>query len=111
MPGLVKIVSMIAGDTPQKTNIKSHAIEAMGDLLASVKDNKELFVPECDNIMRSLITLQSQIDNEDILHRAIFKAYENIVEVLGKEFIVYSDAIFTQVYEAAVRKIDVHIYD
>lgn len=57
MPGLVKIVTLIAGDTPQKTNIKSHAIEAMGDLLASVKDNKELFVPECDNIMRSLITL------------------------------------------------------
>jgi hypothetical protein len=45
MPGLTKIVSMITSDTPQKANIKNKAIETMGDLLASVKENKELFVP------------------------------------------------------------------
>jgi hypothetical protein len=36
MPGLVRIVSMFSSDTPQKVNIKSKAIEAMGDLLASI---------------------------------------------------------------------------
>jgi hypothetical protein len=75
MPGLIKIVGMFASDTPQKVNIKSRAIEAMGDLLASIKENRELFVPECNNIMQSLISLQSQIDKEDTLHRAIFTAY------------------------------------
>jgi len=48
---------MVNNDTPQKVNIKSKAIEAMGDLLSSIKDNKELFVPECTNIMQSLIVL------------------------------------------------------
>ncbi len=45
MPGLIKIINMFASDTPQKVNIKSKAIEAMGDLLASIKDNRELFMP------------------------------------------------------------------
>lgn len=75
MPGLVRIVSMLTSDTPQKANIKSKAIETMGDLLASIKDNRELFVSECNNIMQSLIALQAQIDREDNLHRAIFTAY------------------------------------
>lgn len=79
MPGLIKIVSMFASDTPQKVNIKSKAIESMGNLLASIKDNTEIFLPQCDSIMNSLITLQSQIDKEDTLHRAIFRAYEDIV--------------------------------
>lgn len=111
MPGLIKIVNMFTSDTPQKVNIKSKAIEAMGDLLASIKDNRELFVPECDNIMKSLITLQSQIDKEDNLHRAIFNAYENIVEALKEDFIKYADYIFNSVYEAASRRIDVRIID
>jgi len=57
MPGLASIITMVNNDTPQKVNIKSKAIEAMGDLLSSIKDNKELFVPECTNIMQSLIVL------------------------------------------------------
>jgi hypothetical protein len=57
MPGLTNIITMINSDTPQKTSIKSKAIEAMGDLLSSIKDNKELFTPECTNIMQSLIVL------------------------------------------------------
>jgi hypothetical protein len=40
MPGLTKIVNIIISDTPQKANIKNKAIETMGDLLASIKDNK-----------------------------------------------------------------------
>lgn len=43
MPGLTKIVNMIVSDTPQKANIRNKAIETMGDLLSSIKDNKELF--------------------------------------------------------------------
>jgi hypothetical protein len=61
--------------------------------------------------MQSLITLQGQIDREDTLHRAIFTVYENVVEVLKEEFLGYSDSIFTGVYEAAARKIDVQIID
>lgn len=57
MPGLTNIITMINSDTAQKTSIKSKAIEAMGDLLSSIKDNKELFTPECNNIMQSLIVL------------------------------------------------------
>lgn len=68
-------------------------------------------MPECNNIMQSLIALQGQIQSDDTLHRAIFAAYENVVEVLKADFAVYSDAIFTGVYEAAARKIDVQIID
>lgn len=82
MPGLIQIITLISNDTPQKVNIKSKTIESMGDLLASIKDNKELFVPECNNIMQSLITLQNQIDKEDSLNKAIFMVFENVVEVL-----------------------------
>jgi hypothetical protein len=39
MPGLIHIVSSVGSDTPQKVNIKAKAIEAMGDLLASIRDN------------------------------------------------------------------------
>lgn len=82
MPGLVRVISMVSSDTPQKISIKSKTIETMGDLLASIKDNPELFSNECSNIMQSLITLESQIDREDILHRAIFTVYENVVAVM-----------------------------
>ena len=83
----------------------------MGDLLSSIKDNKELFMPECNTIMQSLISLQGQIDSEDTLNRAIFAAFEDVVEILKGDFAVYSDPIFTRVYEAAARKIDVQIID
>jgi hypothetical protein len=68
-------------------------------------------MPECSNIMNSLIGLQGQIHPEDTLHRAIFAAYQNVVEVLKTDFAAYSDAIFTGVYEAAARRIDVQIID
>lgn len=98
MPGLIRLVSMLGSDTPQKVNIKSKAIETMGDLLTSIKDNRELFLPECNNIMLSLIALQKQIHNEDTLHRAIFTAYEDIVSVLKEDFAAFSDTIFPLVY-------------
>lgn len=47
MPGLKKIIAMLPSDTPQKVMIKSKTLEAMGDLLSSVKENKELFTPDC----------------------------------------------------------------
>lgn len=54
----------------------------MGDLLASIKENPELFDNECANIMQSLLHLQSQLDNQDVLNRAIFTVYENVVSVM-----------------------------
>ena len=111
MPGLTNIVSMLSSDTPQKVSIKSKAIEAMGDLLESIKDEKALFVPECNSIMNSLIALQAQLHKEDTLHRAIYTAYATIAEVLGEEFAGYTDSIFPGVYESAARRIDVQIID
>lgn len=111
MPGLTNIVNMLSSDTPQKVSIKSKAIEAMGDLLEAIKDEKALFVPECNSIMNSLIALQGQLHKEDTLHRAIFTAYATIAEVLGLEFAGYADSIFPGVYEAAARRIDVQIID
>jgi hypothetical protein len=81
MPGLKQVVSMVASDTPQKINVKSKTIETMGDLLGSIKNSPE-FGNECTNIMQSLITLQTQLDKEDVLNRAIMTVYENVVEVL-----------------------------
>jgi len=43
MPGLMKVISLVTNDTPQKVSIKSKTIETMGDLLASIKLNPELF--------------------------------------------------------------------
>lgn len=40
MPGLKKIISMVGTDTTQKIMARSKAVETMGYLLASVKDNK-----------------------------------------------------------------------
>lgn len=79
MPGLKKIISMVGTDTQQKMMIKSKTIEAMGDLLSSVKDHEELFKPDCESIMQNLMTLQSQLDKDDNLHKAIFTVYENVV--------------------------------
>ena len=111
MPGLMKVVSMVTSDTPQKANIKSRTIETMGDLLSSVKNNTELFNSECSNIMQSLIALQGQIDKEDIINRAIMAVYQNVVEVMKENFSIYSDFIFERAMEAAVRPVDVQIID
>jgi hypothetical protein len=111
MPGLMKVISMVSSDTPQKVSIKSNTIETMGDLLASIKDNPELFNTECANIMQSLITLQTQIDREDVLHRAIFTVYENVVAVMKETFTTYADFVFERAMEAAMRPVDVQIID
>jgi len=37
MPGLKKIITMVTSDTPQKISIRSKTIEAMGDLLISIR--------------------------------------------------------------------------
>ena len=61
--------------------------------------------------MQSLITLQGQIDKEDPMHRAIFAAYQDIVEAMRADFAQYSDFIFKGVIDAAARKVDVHFFD
>lgn len=82
MPGLKQVVSMVSSDTPQKISIKSKTIETMGDLLGSIRDNQEYFTSECSIIMQSLMNLQTQIDKEDVLNRAIMSLYQNVVEVM-----------------------------
>ena len=79
MPGLKQVVSMVTSDTQQKISIKSKTIETMGDLLSSIKDNNELFKSECTLIMDSLMNLQTQLDKEDVMNRAIMTVYENVV--------------------------------
>ena len=111
MPGLKQVVSMVSSDTPQKINIKSKTIETMGDLLSSIKENPELFNNECTVIMQSLMSLQGQIDREDVLNRAIMTVYENVVEVLKENFSIYSDFVFERAMEAAIRPVDVQIID
>ena len=111
MPGLKQVVSMVNSDTPQKASIKSKTIETMGDLLSSIKSNQEFFSNECTNIMQSLISLQQQIDKEDVMNRAIMAVYENVVEVMKENFVVYSDFVFEKAYEAAMRPVDVQIID
>lgn len=111
MPGLKKVVSMITSDTHQKAEIKSKTIETMGDLLSSIKTNTDLFNSECSNIMQSLISLQGQIDKEDVMNRAFMVVYQHVVEVMKENFSVYSDFIFERAMEAAVRPIDVQIVD
>jgi hypothetical protein len=110
MPGLMRVVSLITCDTPQKINIKSRTIETMGDVLTSIKGT-ELFENECTNIMQSLINLQTQIHAEDILNRAIMNFYENVVEVMKERFSIYSDFVFEKAMMAAMRPVDVQIID
>jgi hypothetical protein len=55
--------------------------------------------------------LQRQIHSEDILHRAIYTVYEDVVEVLKEEFTIYSDYIFQLALQAASHKIDVQVVD
>ncbi len=111
MPGLMKVISMVSNDTPQKVSIKSKTIETMGDLLASIKLNPELFDNECTNIMQSLLNLQSQLDSQDVLNRAIFTVYENVVPIMKERFAMYSDFIFERAFEAAMRPVDMQIVD
>ena len=61
--------------------------------------------------MQSLMSLQTQIDREDILNRAIMTLYENVVEVMKENFVIYSDFVFERAMEAAMRAVDVQIID
>lgn len=51
MPTMKELLMASAGDDTQKTLIREGTIECMGCLLASIKDNKQLFVSECGTIM------------------------------------------------------------
>jgi hypothetical protein len=61
--------------------------------------------------MQSLLHLQSQLDSQDVLNRAIFTVYENVVSVMKERFSIYSDFIFQRAYEAAIRPIDMQVID
>ena len=61
--------------------------------------------------MQSLISLQGQIDKEDIMNRAIMAVYQNVVEVMKENFTIYSDYVFERAMEAALRPVDVQIID
>ncbi len=47
IPGLKKIIASIGNDTQQKIMIRAKSVETIGFLLASIKDHKELFEPDC----------------------------------------------------------------
>ena len=51
MPTLKELLAASSGDDSQKILIRENTIECMGCLIASIKDNKELFVSECKSIM------------------------------------------------------------
>lgn len=111
MPGLKTIISTIQNDTPQKDMIRAKTVETMGHLLSSVKDHETLFKPDCEMIMQSLINLESQLADDDTLHRAMFTVYENVVECLRSGFEVYSDFVMKKVLEAVNRKVDFKVID
>lgn len=47
MPGLKRILGMIGTDNPEQMMARGKTVETMGFLLASVKDNTEIFQPDC----------------------------------------------------------------
>lgn len=91
--------------------VRSRTVETMGYLLASVKEHRELFEPDCKEIMESLIKLSKGLDKDDPLFRSIFVVYENVVTCLKENFVVYSDFVFPQAIAAANRKIEFTVID
>lgn len=85
--------------------VRSRTVETMGYLLASVKDHKELFEPDCKEIMESIIKMTQTLDKDDPLYRSIFVVYENVVTCLKENFLIYSDYVFPQAIAAANKKI------
>lgn len=61
--------------------------------------------------MESLMGLQSQLDKEDIMNRAVMAVYQNVVEVMKENFHIYSDFVFERAMDAALRPVDVQIID
>ena len=55
--------------------------------------------------------LQSQLDKEDIMNRAVMAVYQNVVEVMKENFHIYSDFVFERAMDAALRPVDVQIID
>ena len=57
------------------------------------------------------MTLQTQLDKEDVLNRAIMVVYQNVVEVMKENFNIYSDFVFEKAMDAALRPVAVQIID
>lgn len=39
-------------------------------------------MPECEEIMKSLLEMQQTLPEDDIMHRSFFVVYENVVECM-----------------------------
>ena len=105
MPGLKKIISMLGTESQLQVMVRTRTVETMGYLLASVKEQKELFEPDCKEIMESIIKMSQGLDKDDPLFRAIFVVYENVATCLKENFLIYSDYVFPQATGAALRKV------
>lgn len=66
---------MIGTDNPEQMMARGKTVETMGFLLASVKDNTEIFQPDCQQIMQVLIDMSNKIESDDPLHKAMFVVY------------------------------------
>ena len=83
----------------------------MGYLLASVKEHPNIFQPDCQEIMETMVKMSLSMHADDPLHKAIFVVYENVVTSLKENFVQYSEHIFPLILEAANRKIEFTILD
>lgn len=110
MPGLKTLISMMSGDNPQQTIIRGKTVECVGFLLASIKNNEQLFLQECQVIMESLLTMQQTLEKDDSLHSAMFKVYKNVVSIMKENF-PYCDRIINKAVEATGQKVDCMIVD
>lgn len=83
----------------------------MGCLLASIKDNKQLFVSECGAIMESILSMSDSLDKNDPLQRAIFTVYENVVEIVKGDFAIYAPRIIDRALYAVNVTVDCRVVD
>jgi hypothetical protein len=105
MPGLKKILSMIAADNPQKIMLRSKTVETIGFLLASIKDHPAIFEPDCKEIMETMIKMTLALEPDDPMHKAIYVVYENVVTSLKEQFAGYAQHIYPHIIQSATRKI------
>ena len=59
----------------------------MGYLLASVKEHPNIFQPDCQEIMETMVKMSLSMHADDPLHKAIFVVYENVVTSLKGNFL------------------------
>lgn len=111
MPGLKKLLGLIGTDNPEQMMARGKTVETMGYLLASVKENPQIFEPDCQEIMQCMIDMSMKLENDDPLHKAMFVVYENVVTSMKDKFIMYSDYIFEKMMQAAGRKIELTIIE